>query len=103
MTTTNATSFKTVRSDFKTLVRDAQQMLREATASTGERAEELRVKGLDMLDTAMNKAQELQTAAVQTGKEIAETTDTFVQENPWKAVAIAAGAGILIGMLIARR
>lgn len=103
MTTTNATSFKTVRNDFKTLVKDAQQMLREATASTGERAEELRIKGLDMLDTAMHKAQELQTAAVQTGKEIAETTDTFVQENPWKAVAIAAGAGILIGMLIARR
>jgi len=26
-----------------------------------------------------------------------------VQENPWKAVAISAGIGLLVGMLIARK
>ncbi|MBS0309312.1 MAG: DUF883 domain-containing protein [Proteobacteria bacterium] len=99
----NTNTFKTVRSDFKTLMHDAQQMLREATASTGERAEELRVKGMALLDSAMHKAQEVQAAAIQSGKEVAETTDTFVRENPWKAVAISAGVGLVIGVLIARR
>src|SRR4051794_25574789 len=98
-----ASSFKTVRNDFRTLVRDAQQLFREATTNTGDRAEELRGKGLDILDTALSRAQELQTAALETGKEIAETTDDFVHENPWKAVAISAGVGLLVGMLIARR
>jgi ElaB/YqjD/DUF883 family membrane-anchored ribosome-binding protein len=100
MTTSN---FKTVRHDMKTLVRDAQELFREATAATGDKAEELRSKGLDMLDTAMARAQEMQAAAMETGKEIAETADDFVQKNPWKAVAISAGVGVLIGMLIARK
>lgn len=98
-----SSNLKTVRTDMKTLVKDAQDLFREATSATGERAEMLRNQGLTLLDTAMSKAQEVQTAAIQTGKEVAESTDTYVQENPWKAVAISAGVGVLIGMLIARK
>ena len=98
-----SSNLKTVRTDMKTLVKDAQDLFREATSATGEKAELLRTQGLTLLDAAMSKAQEVQTAAMETGKEMAESTDTYVQENPWKAVAISAGAGILIGMLIARK
>ncbi len=87
----------------RTLVKDAQALFREATAVTGDKAEELRNKGLNLLETAIDKAQEVQTAAIETGKELAETTDEFVQENPWKAVAIGAGVGLLVGILIARK
>src|SRR5690349_2282348 len=98
-----ASNVKTVRNDMKTLVKDAQELFREATSATGEKAEELRAKGLSLLETAMSKAQEVQTAAIATGKEVVETTDDFVKENPWKAVAISAGVGVLVGMLIARK
>lgn len=98
-----SSSFKTVRNDMKTLVRDAQELFREATASTGDQAEELRNKGLDMLDAALARAQEMQAVALETGKEIVENADDFVKQNPWKAVAVSAGVGMLIGMLIARR
>lgn len=98
-----SSNIKTVQSDMKTLVKDAQDLFREATAATGDKADALRAKGLTMLETAVSKAQEVQTAAIETGKEIAQTTDDFVQENPWKAVAISAGVGVLIGMLIARK
>lgn len=98
-----ASSYKTVRNDMKALVRDAQQLFREASAATGERADELRSKGQELLDSAAHRAQELQTAAVETGKELASSTDDFVKENPWKAVAISAGIGVLVGMLIARK
>lgn len=94
---------KTVRTDMKALIRDAQELFREATAATGEKADELRQKGMNLVDAAMVKAQEVQATAIETGKEMAATTDDFVQENPWKAVAIAAGAGLLVGLLIGRR
>ena len=94
---------KTVRNDMRTLMKDAQDLFREASMATGEKAEELRGKGAVLLEAAGAKAQELQTAAVQTGKEVAETTDQYVHENPWKAVAISAGVGLVLGMLIARR
>jgi len=96
-------TLKTARTDMKTLVKDAQDLFREATTATGEKAEELRARGLQMLDSALVKAQEVQTAALETGKELAEKTDDYVHENPWRAVAISAGVGLVLGMLISRR
>lgn len=96
-------NYKTVRSDMKTLIKDAQALFRDAGTVTGDKADELRSKGLSMLESAVDKAHDMQTAAIATGKEMVETADDFVQENPWQAVAISAGVGVLIGMLIARK
>lgn len=96
-------NIKTVRNDMKTLVRDAQELFREATVSTGEKAEELRNKGLVMLEAAMEKAHEIQSVAMEKGKQAAQSTDEFVHEHPWKAVAISAGIGLVVGMLISRK
>lgn len=98
-----ASNIKTVRTDVRSLLRDARDLFREATNSSGEKAEELRRRGLVLLDTAMEKAQEMQSAAVETSKEFASNTDTFVRSSPWTAVGISATFGLLVGMLIARR
>ncbi|AEK64119.1 hypothetical protein CFter6_5224 [Collimonas fungivorans] len=91
------------RSDFRSMVEDAQELFREAAATTGEKAEDLRDKGLELLDTAVSKAQDVQAAAIEAGKEIAATTDDYVQENPWRAIAISAGIGLLVGLAISRK
>lgn len=96
-------NIKTVRNDMKTLVKDAQELFREASHASGERAEELRTKALVLLDGAMEKAHEVQALALEKGKIAVQNTDEFVHEHPWKAVGIAAGIGLVIGMLISRR
>ena len=96
-------NIKTVRHDMNAMMRDAQDLFHEAAAATGERAEELRARGLALLDAAVDKAQDVQAAAIEKGKEVAQTTDEFVHEHPWQAVAISAGAGLLVGLLISRR
>jgi ElaB/YqjD/DUF883 family membrane-anchored ribosome-binding protein len=45
----------------------------------------------------------VQAAAIEAGKEIAATTDDYVQENPWRAIAISAGIGLLVGLVISRK
>jgi ElaB/YqjD/DUF883 family membrane-anchored ribosome-binding protein len=35
------------------------------------------------------------------GREAALATHEYVQENPWNAVGIAAGIGLLVGLLVA--
>lgn len=96
-------NIKTVRNDMRNLIQDAQDLFREATGTSGERAEELRSKGLAMLESAMERAQEMQTTAITKGKEVAQTADEFVHQNPWKSVAISAGVGLIVGLLISRR
>jgi ElaB/YqjD/DUF883 family membrane-anchored ribosome-binding protein len=34
---------------------------------------------------------------------MARATDDYVHENPWSSIGAAAGVGLLVGMLIARR
>ncbi|AMP07701.1 hypothetical protein CPter291_5189 [Collimonas pratensis] len=85
------------------MVEDAQELFREAAATTGEKAEDLRQKGLELLDAAVSKAQDVQAAAIEAGKDIAATADDYVQENPWRAIAISAGVGLLLGLAISRK
>jgi ElaB/YqjD/DUF883 family membrane-anchored ribosome-binding protein len=97
-----ASNIKTVRNDFWTLIKDAQALFREATATSGDKADAMRGRGLNMLDTAVMKAQDAQSVAYETGKDMALSADDYVRMNPWTAVAASAGIGLLVGMLIAR-
>jgi ElaB/YqjD/DUF883 family membrane-anchored ribosome-binding protein len=45
----------------------------------------------------------LQQAAVAKAKAAGHATDEFVHENPWKSIGIAAGVGMLLGLLVSRR
>ncbi len=94
---------ETVRNDLKTLVRDAQALFDEATSASGAKAEQLRTQGMQLLDSALERTQELQEAAIQTGRKIAHDTDAYVHEHPWRAIGVAGAVGVLVGMLIARR
>jgi ElaB/YqjD/DUF883 family membrane-anchored ribosome-binding protein len=78
--------------DVKALVRDAQSVLTAAAALTGNKADELRERGMQMLDVALGKAGKVQDQAVVKGKELAHTADVYVKDNPWRTVAVAAGA-----------
>lgn len=99
----NESTITTARNDLKALVRDAQALFDEAASAGGAKAEELRSKGMKMLDHALTRAHDLQEAAVQKGRKIAHDTDDYVHEHPWRAIGIAGAVGVLIGMLIARR
>lgn len=94
---------KTVTQDLNTLVKDAQALFQSATALSGEKADEVRDRGMHLLEAAITKAQEMQASAVTTGKQIAASTDTYVKENPWRMIAAAAGVGVLVGVILARK
>ena len=90
------------QSDMKALVRDAQSMLNAAAHMTGEKADELRNRGMEMLDRALGKASYMQDAAVEKSRELAHEADAYVHDNPWRTMAVAAGVGVLLGVLLSR-
>jgi ElaB/YqjD/DUF883 family membrane-anchored ribosome-binding protein len=89
--------------DFKALVKDAQALLTAAASLTGNKAEELRERGMDLLDVAMDRAGKYQDQAMVKGKELARTADVYVKDNPWRTVAVAAGVGLLVGVVLGRK
>jgi len=97
-----ANKFKTVRSDVQDLLQQAQDLFAEASEATGKKADELRAKGQDVLNQALNVAQTAQTAVVQGGRELVAGTDEYVQANPWRSIAISAGVGLLVGLAVGR-
>ncbi|MFC5473814.1 DUF883 family protein [Paraherbaspirillum soli] len=96
-------NLKLISNDIKTLIKDAQTLLQAAAALPGEKAEEVRNRAMRLLDTALAKAQEAQTSVLDAGKEMAVSADDYVKENPWRAIATAAGVGLLVGVILARK
>ena len=96
-------SLNTASADMKVLVKDAQALLTAAAAMTGEKADELRARGMELLDRAMGKASQYQGQAVIKSKELAESADVYVKDNPWRTVLAAASVGLLVGIYLGRK
>lgn len=96
-------NMENVQTDIKTLVKDAQSLLTAAASLTGEKAEEMRGRGMQLLDQAMGKGKEYQGQALVRGKELAHTADVYVKDNPWRTVAAAASVGLLVGVILGRK
>jgi ElaB/YqjD/DUF883 family membrane-anchored ribosome-binding protein len=90
-------------SDLKSVIQDAESWLRNGSQMTGDELAAARAKFERTLSSAKADLIRLEETVVQRTKEAARATDEFVTENPWKAVGVGAVAGVLIGMLIARR
>lgn len=90
-------------SDLKTVIQDAEVWLRSGSMLTGDDLHAARVKFERTLSGAKAELIRIEEQVVEKTKEAAKATDEYVHENPWKAVGVGAAAGLLIGMLIARR
>ncbi len=89
--------------DLKAVIADAEELLQITSTQTGEKAVELRARLGESLRVARHKMQDADAALREKARATAEATDVYVHDNPWKAIGIAAGAGLLVGLLIGRR
>jgi ElaB/YqjD/DUF883 family membrane-anchored ribosome-binding protein len=89
--------------DLKVVMADAEELLRITASQAGEKASAARERIQASLATAKLKLTDAERAMVDRTREYARVTDTYVRENPWAAVGIAAAAGVVLGLLISRR
>lgn len=90
---------RTTRRDIPTLLREAQNLVVEAAATSGEKAVELRQRAQELMHEAAEKAAALKTS----GKEAMHSADEAIHAHPYKAIAVAAGVGVVVGLLLARK
>jgi ElaB/YqjD/DUF883 family membrane-anchored ribosome-binding protein len=90
-------------SDLKVLIADAEELLRATAGQTSNGAAALRGRVQDTLERAKASLAETQAEAIARAKAAGQAADTYVHDNPWKAIGAAAGIGLLIGLLMSRR
>ncbi len=90
-------------SDMKVVVSDAEEILRATASVAGDKMGDLRERITERLRDAKERLADAEAAVVNKTKAAARATDDYVNENPWQAVGIAAGIGLLVGIIIGRR
>ena len=97
------TSKEKLAADLRGVIADAEDLLKATAAQQGEKINAVRTRVEGSLDAARAWVVELEQAAEEKAKEAAKATKVYVHENPWHAVAIAAGIGFVFGTLARRK
>ena len=78
--------------DLRALIADAEELLRATAEQNGPRVQEARERAEESLRNARERLEGA-------GREL----DARVREHPWAAVGVAAGVGLVIGILLRRK
>jgi ElaB/YqjD/DUF883 family membrane-anchored ribosome-binding protein len=84
--------------DVKILAKDVQELLKATASVVGDKAAEARVKVEESLKLAQDKLSDTHGHVKAQGQEAFSATDSYVRDNPWNAVGIAAGVGFILGI-----
>jgi ElaB/YqjD/DUF883 family membrane-anchored ribosome-binding protein len=97
---TTAQTPKELLTELHTLVNEAEKMMGDSISEhTADAVNALRTR----FDAAHERLGELYTGARTKVIAGAKCTDQAIRANPYQSLAIAAGAGLLIGILLGRR
>ncbi|SEM45131.1 Membrane-anchored ribosome-binding protein, inhibits growth in stationary phase, ElaB/YqjD/DUF883 family [Pseudomonas sp. ok272] len=86
-------------SELQSLIEESEKLLKSSAALVGEEAETLRgqiAQKLQQARDAVSSVRERTQPAV-------EATETYIGGHPWQTVAISAGFGLVVGLLLGRR
>lgn len=89
-------------SDFRALMDDVEELLKATASQTGETAKELRGRLEKKLEDGRRVLSEQQRVFLEKAEEAKVSTEAYVRENPWSTVGIAAGVGLVLGLLLRR-
>jgi ElaB/YqjD/DUF883 family membrane-anchored ribosome-binding protein len=102
MTHRNAHATKTAEElleDLRTLVSDAEALLSDSVKEHSAEAVEALSARFEALKESLGGTYERARKKVSAG---AHYADEAIRENPYQSIAIAAGVGVLVGVLLAR-
>lgn len=89
--------------DLRAVMVDAEELLKATAGQTGERIEKVPARAEQSVSKARQRmqaaGQDLQAAAESAAREVNDR----VQENPWTAIGVAAGVGLVLGIMLGRK
>ena len=89
--------------DLRALMRDADALLKATTHVGGETIESARDKASSTLDQLKARLGNAQEVLADEAAEALEAAGSYVKKNPWMFLGVAAGIGLIAGLLLSRR
>jgi ElaB/YqjD/DUF883 family membrane-anchored ribosome-binding protein len=102
-TTTMKNGSEKLMEDLQAVVTDTEALLRTSVADGSEVAGRARMQAEESLRRARARLLEIEQRLAARARGAAKSTDTYVHENPWPAIGVAAGIGFFAGLLLSRR
>lgn len=100
MSASNTSTKDRLAEEFTSVVAEAEHLMQSAASIGSEKATALR----DSLEQSIAAAREelrcIQKAATDRTLAAAHATDSYIHQNPWQAIGIAAGVSVALGTLI---
>jgi ElaB/YqjD/DUF883 family membrane-anchored ribosome-binding protein len=89
--------------DLRVVVADAEELLKLTAGDLNESTAGLRERLQQRLSDAKHSLLTLQATATEKAKAAGHAADDYVHDHPWSAIAVGAGVGLVVGLLIGRR
>lgn len=103
MDETNNITKEQLLADMRVVVGDLESMLKATANSADQEVRALADRLRERLGAAKARLVDAEHAVLEKGRQIARSTDDYVHENPWTSIGVAAGIGLLLGIVIGRR
>lgn len=89
--------------EFENFLADIDSLLKESANLTGEEFSDAREKLHERVAEARESVVDMGHDLARRARKTADKANLEVHEEPWKAVGVGAVAGLVLGMLFARR
>jgi ElaB/YqjD/DUF883 family membrane-anchored ribosome-binding protein len=84
----------------RAVIRDTEALLHATASFAGDKAEQARAKASDSLRAAKERLSDVQDDVVHRTRDYVSQGQKYVRDNPWQSVGLAAGIGLLVGVLL---
>ena len=91
-----------LRDDLQVLAGDMEQLLKATASQGGQQIAQVRAKAEESLEAAKVRIAQAQESALVRARAAGRATNEYLRENPWQLMAIAAAAGLVVGLSLAR-
>ncbi|WP_411382903.1 YqjD family protein [Pseudomonas sp. L7] len=88
-----------VFSELQALIEESEKLLDDSASLVGEEADTLRAQ----LGLKLRQARQATSRLGQKAQPVVDATQKYIGGHPWQTVAISAGFGLVVGLLLGRR
>lgn len=89
--------------DMRLVISDAEELLRATANQAGEKIGVARERIQDSIQQAKVKLADAEAMVRERAQQAARETEEYVRDNPWRAIGVAAGIGLVLGLILSRR